>query len=157
MRFSGTLFFFPLFEQWGMYLLVVFSLPFFKRDLAYMVGGLASWLYSTTSLIYYCESLGRPPTKISFLQVAWTVGLIFILWKLWLERNYRVFYDTKLASFQLWKMILSRLQKTIFAKCDMSERIEPSHHAIVRNLNLGHNRQRCTLGKRPRHVKQQVC
>ena len=35
-----------------------------------------------TSLIDFWESLGRPPTKTSFLQIAWMIGPILILWNL---------------------------------------------------------------------------
>ena len=101
-----------------------------------------------TSLIDFWESLGKPPTKTSFLQVAWMVGLTLILWNLWLERNRRFFCDSKLDSLQLWRKILGRLQETIFAKCDMSESIDPSDQAIVRNLNLDGNNWGHTFGQR---------
>ncbi|XP_059064240.1 uncharacterized protein LOC131856461 [Cryptomeria japonica] len=109
-----------------------------------------------TSLIDFWESLGRPPAKTSFLQAAWLVGPIFILWNLWLERNHRIFCGSKLGSSQVWKLILNRLQEMIYAKCDMSTYIDPGDQAIVRNLNLGDSCKGCSLRKRPSHGKQRV-
>ena len=111
----------------------------------------------TSSLIDFWESLGRPPAKTSFLWVAWLAGPSLILWNLWLERNRRIFSDSKLESLHLWRIILSRLQETISAKCEMSENIDPGDVATVRNLNLMECRRGDTLGKRPRHGKQRVC
>ena len=54
-------------------------------------------------------------------------------------------------------MILNKLQETIYAKCDMSDIIEPGDHVIMRNLNLEVNSWRDILRKRPSHVKQRVC
>ena len=110
-----------------------------------------------TSLIDFWESLGRPPTKTSFLQIAWMIGPILILWNLWLERNRRIFCNSKLESSHLWKMILNRLQETIWAKCDMSDNIDPGDQVIVRNLQLGDNSQRCNPRNRLGQVKQRVC
>ena len=74
-----------------------------------------------------------------------------------MERNCRIFFDSKLDSLQLWRKILCKLQETIFAKCDMSKSIDPREQTIVRNLNLSGNNQGCTLGKRPRLGKKHVC
>jgi hypothetical protein len=67
------------------------------------------------------------------------IGPILILWNLWLERNRRIFCNSKLESSHLWKMILNWLQETIWAKCDMSDNIDPGDQVIVRNLQLGDN------------------
>ena len=82
---------------------------------------------------------------------------VLILWNLWLERNGRFFCESKLDSPQLWRRILSRLQETIFAKCDMAESIDPDDQVIVRNLNLDGSKQRHTFRKRHCYGKQRVC
>ena len=71
-----------------------------------------------------------------------------------MERNRRIFCDSKLDSPQLWRRILGRLQETIFAKCDMAESIDPDDQVIVRNLNLDGNNRGHTLGKRNFYGKQ---
>ena len=109
------------------------------------------------SLIDFWESLGRPPAKTSFLQVAWLIGPVFILWNLWLERNRRVFCDVKTGSSKLWKLILNRLQETIYAKCDVSVNIDAGDQGIVRNLELNDSWWGGSPGKRPSHGKQRVC
>ncbi|XP_059077196.1 uncharacterized protein LOC131876295 [Cryptomeria japonica] len=109
-----------------------------------------------TSLIDFWESLGRPPTKTSFLQVAWSIGPTLILWNLWLERNRRVFCGSNLGISQLWKKILSRLQETISAKCNMSVNSDPGDLAILQNLNLGDSSRESLAGRRSRHVRQRV-
>ena len=64
-----------------------------------------------------------------------------------MERNHRIFCDSKSDCLQLWRKILCKLQETIFTKCDMSESIDPREKTIVRNLNLNGNNRGCTLGK----------
>ena len=70
----------------------------------------------TSSLDDFWESMGRPPTKTSFLRVAWMVGPPLILWNLWLEQNHKISRHSKLESRHLWRIILSRLQETISEK-----------------------------------------
>ncbi|XP_057871389.2 uncharacterized protein LOC131077832 [Cryptomeria japonica] len=110
-----------------------------------------------SSLIEFWESLGRPPAKTPFLQVAWFIGPSFILWNLWLERNRRVFCDSRLDSGQLWTKIISRLQETIHAKCDMSVSIDPGDVTVVRDLSLGVNSRGCSANIIPRRVKRRIC
>lgn len=110
-----------------------------------------------TSLIDFWDSLGRPPTKTSFLQVAWVVGPALILWNLWLERNRRIFCDSRMDSLQLWRKILGRLQETIFAKCDLPESIELGDQVITKNLNLDGPNPRHPFGRKKRYGKQRVC
>ena len=74
--------------------------------------------------------------KNSFLQVAWAIGPTFILWNLWLERNRRVFCNSSLGVTKIWQLILSRLQETIYAKCDMTETVDPGDFNILKNLGL---------------------
>ena len=71
--------------------------------------------------------------------------------------NHIIFCDFKLGSSQLWKLILNRLQETVYAKCDMSVNIDHGDQAIVRNLNLGDNCRGHILGRKPSHGKQRVC
>ena len=110
-----------------------------------------------TSLVDFWESMGRPPAKTSFLRAAWMVGPTLILWNLWLEWNHRIFFDSKLESQPLWRIILSRLQETISAKCDMSESVDHGDLVTVQNLNLGERRCGATLRTRPSQGKQMVC
>lgn len=53
----------------------------------------------------------------------------------------------------MWQKIVSRLQETIFARCDMSENVEPNDYAIVHNLNLVDSRQGGIASNRSFHVK----
>lgn len=54
------------------------------------------------SLIEFWDSLGRPPAKTMFLQVAWAIGPSLILWNLWLEYNQRIFCNSSMQSTNLW-------------------------------------------------------
>ena len=113
--------------------------------------------FHANSLVEFWESLGRPPAKTSFLQVAWLVGPVFILWNLWLERNRRIFCEAKSSCSQLWKLILNRIQETIYAKCDMSANVGPQEQVIMQNLNLKDSRWGGSPSNRPSHGKQRVC
>jgi hypothetical protein len=108
-------------------------------------------------LIEFWDSLGRPPAKTTFLQVAWAVGPSFILWNLWLEHNRRIFCNSSMQSTNLWQRILSRLQETICAKCDMTEPVDPGDYNIVRNLGLVDKGLGSTSTKRSQPLKRKVC
>ncbi|GLJ09022.1 hypothetical protein SUGI_0100110 [Cryptomeria japonica] len=112
--------------------------------------------FHATSLIEFWDSLGRPPTKTSFLQVAWAIGPALIIWNLWLERNWRVFCDSHIQSSQLWQKIVNRLQETISAKCNLSVNFDLGDYAIVRNLQLKNIKIDYGAGNRSHHAKQRI-
>ena len=95
--------------------------------------------------------------KTSFLQVAWAIEPTFILWNLWLEHNRQVFCNSSLGATKIWQLILSRLWETIYAKCDMTETVDPSEFNIVKNLGLVDKGLGSISGKRSQPLKRKVC
>lgn len=87
--------------------------------------GLSLWISGVGPLIYS-----------SFLQVAWALGPLFIIWNLWLERNHWIFQDVQLVSPHLWWKILHSLGETIAAKCYMTESIDPCDVKCFISLHL---------------------
>ena len=80
--------------------------------------------------------MGGAPCKSSPLHVAWIFGPSFILWHIWLERNWRIFQDVWLGVMHLWWKISHSLQETIQVKCELDGGMDPVDLAICNRLNF---------------------
>ena len=74
-----------------------------------------------------------------------------------MERNCQVFCNTSLRVTKIWKLILSRLRETIYAKCDMTETVDPSEFNIVKNLGLVDKGLGSISRKRSQPLRRKVC
>lgn len=54
--------------------------------------------------------------KSNILKIAWNLGLGFICWQIWLERNNRIFKEEFRLEEMTYKIIARKLIETLYAK-----------------------------------------
>lgn len=109
-----------------------------------------------SSLIEFWQRLGRPPSMASFLQEVWSVGPIFLLWQIWLERNRRIFRGEKKLVQQIWQRTLGMVQETVVAKCEVEFPLEKRDAEVAERLGIQGMSLAPACVKRGRHLKQKV-
>ena len=80
--------------------------------------------------------MGHPPSMAPFLQELLLVGPVFLLWKIWLEHNWRIFCGEQRLVQQIWLMFLGMIQETIAAKCDVEFPLERNDVELVKRLGI---------------------
>jgi ribonuclease HI len=84
------------------------------------------------------------------------VGPIFILWKIWLERNRRIFRGEHRLVQQIWQRIVGMIQETVEAKCEVELPLGKCDTELVERLGILDSSLALRRTRRRHYEKQKV-